>query len=726
MIKRSFPVTGMSCASCAAAVEKGVAGHKGVKGATVNFAAGNLYVEYEDSLTDADEIKELVNKLGYNMVIQEQEDSGESLKDRQQKDYQLLKRNTVLAWVFSMPVMVISMFFMHHSNLNAPMMLLSLPVLALFGKKFFINGFKAVKRGNANMDTLVALSTSIAFLFSVFNTFYPQFWIARNIQPVVYYEAATMIIAFVLLGKLLEERAKGNTSAAIKKLMGLQAKSATVIRDEKWVEIQVNQLQKGDLLVVKPGEKVAVDGEVTQGESYVDESMISGEPLPVKKSAGSRVFAGTINQKGSFIFEARKVGSETLLAQIIKMVSEAQSSKAPVQRIADKIASYFVPVVAAISLLTLVVWLVVGGGDLFAKGVLSAISVLVIACPCALGLATPTALMVGIGRGAEQHILIKDATALEQMTRTDTLVLDKTGTITEGRPVVTQFKWLDNDLQNRDLYMSVIMAIEQRSGHPLATAITEYLNDKNVKSAEIDNFTEIAGMGAEALFEGRIYRIGSRRLLPHTTESLFEEEGRTIVLFLKEQTPLLLIAIEDKIKESSAAAVARLKKMGIEVHLLTGDNKQNAAKVAKEVGIDSFMASALPSEKEQYIINLQKEGRVVAMAGDGINDTQALSRADISIAMGKGTDVAMDVAMMTIITSDLAVLPKAFELSAKTVRLIKQNLFWAFIYNVIGIPVAAGLLYPFTGILLSPMIAAAAMAFSSVSVVLNSLRLSRI
>lgn len=742
MVKKNYPVSGMSCAACAAGVEKGLNSQPGVKKAVVNFADNSVTLEFDESITDSKKLKQSVQQLGYDMITEEGENASRIKEEQQESNYRKLKRRTILAWLFSMPVMVVSMFFMHHHYLNIPLMILSLPVLVIFGRSFYINGFKAVLRGSANMDTLVALSTAIAFLFSVFNTFFPQYWIDRGIEPMVYYEAATMIIAFVLLGKFLEERAKGNTSAAIKKLMGLQPKSAMVLRDGEAIEVPISQIVPGEIIVVKPGEKIPVDGIVKSGDSYVNESMITGEPIAAHKRVGDSVLAGTINQSGSFAFEAIKVGGDTLLAQIIKTVKEAQGSKAPVQRIADKIAAVFVPVVISIALVTFIMWILAGGEQLFAKALLSAISVLVIACPCALGLATPTALMVGIGKGAQQQILIKDASALEQMVKVNAVVLDKTGTITEGKPDVTDWEWLTDNQEERDKYLPALYAMEEVSEHPLASAITDYIRKEfelPEKRVDVKNFTAISGLGAEADFEDEKLWLGSIRLMDSAvaanasdiarrataTAEKLSAEGKSIVVFGRGYIPLLIVAVTDKIKETSAIAITKLKDMGIEVHMLTGDNQKNASYVASKVGITHFKAGALPGDKDKYITELQSQGRVVAMAGDGINDSQALSRANVSIAMGKGTDIAMDVAMMTLITSDIALLPKAFNLSKKTVRLIRQNLFWAFIYNIIGIPVAAGILYPFTGLLLSPMIAAAAMAFSSVSVVLNSLRLSR-
>ncbi|MFA5642140.1 MAG: heavy metal translocating P-type ATPase [Bacteroidales bacterium] len=732
IIKRNYPVTGMSCASCALGVEKKLKQQRGVKSAAVNLADNSVMLEFETAETDAAFLKSALQEVGYNMLIEEEERAKEIQEEQENAHYKKLKRDTIFAWIFSIPIMIISMFFMHLSYLNFVMLALALPILLIFGRDFFINGYKSVTKGSANMDTLVALSTSIAFLFSTFNTFFPQFWIERGIEPMVYFEAATMIIAFVLLGKVLEEKAKGSTSSSIKSLMGLQPKLATIIVDRESQTVSISAIKKGDLIKVKPGEKIPVDGIIKEGNSYVDESMITGEPIAVLKKEGQKVLAGTINQKGTFNFEAVKVGGDTLLAQIIKTVKEAQGSKAPVQRIADKIASIFVPVVIGISILTLALWLIIGGADQFAKALLSAVSVLVIACPCALGLATPTALMVGIGRGAREHVLIKDATALEQLKRVNAVVLDKTGTLTEGKPVVSDWIWLEENLsqEKKEEYLNIIFSIENRSEHPLADAIVSYIKEnKKYAEATIEGFTTITGIGATAKHNNNNYFVGSSKQLKESGEkalkALQNRQGKSIVLFSKNNNPLLIIGIRDKIKENSKEVVKRLHKMGIEVHMLTGDNVENAATVSEQLGIKHYKAGALPQEKEDYITHLQSSGKIVAMVGDGINDSQALSKANVSIAMGKGTDIAMDVAMITLISSNLALLPKAFDLSRRTVKLIHQNLFWAFIYNLIGIPIAAGVLYPFTGILLDPMIAAAAMAFSSVSVVLNSLRLSK-
>ena len=583
------------------------------------------------------------------------------------------------------------------------------------------------------MDTLVALSTSIAFLFSLFNTFFPEFWYARGLEPHVYYEASAVIIAFVLTGKLMEERAKGNTSTAIRKLMGMQPKVARVLRNGAEEEILIENLQIGDMVVVRPGEQIPVDGQLSEGDSYVDESMISGEPVPVEKKKGDKVLAGTINQRGSFIIYATQVGSETVLARIISMVQEAQGSKAPVQRIVDRITGIFVPVVLGIAILTFVLWVAIGGSEYISYGILSAVSVLVIACPCALGLATPTALMVGIGKAASQHILIKDAVALEQMRKVDVVVLDKTGTLTEGHPTATGWLWAQSQ---EPYFKDVLLAAEMRSEHPLAGAIVSALqNEEKVKPAALDSFESITGKGIKVSYEGDTYWVGSHKLLKDFSATVndvmaemlvrYESDGNGIIYFGRENELLAIIAVSDPIKATSAEAVKELKRQGIDICMLTGDGQRTALAVSSRLGIERFVADALPDDKAEFVRELQMQGKKVAMVGDGINDSQALALADVSIAMGKGTDIAMDVAMVTLMTSDLLLLPKAFQLSKQTVKLIHQNLFWAFIYNLIGIPIAAGILFPLNGLLLNPMLASAAMAFSSVSVVLNSLSLGR-
>ena len=728
--KKVYPVMGMHCAACANNVEKIVKKQEGVEDASVNLAAAVLTVDFNSDVVSPEQLKDAVMKIGFDLIIDE-DNSMEEQEEAEHSYYEQLQRKTVVAWIFALPVAFMGMFFMDFPGINWWMLVLSLPVLFYSGHAFYVNAWKQAKHFTSNMDTLVALSTSIAFLFSLFNTLYPQFWYEQGLEPHVYYEAATVIIAFVLVGKLMEEKAKGKTSMAIRKLMGLQPKTARILRDGKEEDILISELKKGDKVSVRPGERVPVDGLIVEGDTFIDESMISGKPIPVEKKLNDKVLAGTINQNGAFVMSAEKVGRETVLAQIIRMVQEAQGSKAPVQRIVDKVTAVFVPTVLAIAILTFMVWMIVGGVDDFSYAMLSAVSVLVIACPCALGLATPTALMVGIGKGAEAHILIKDAVALEQMRKVDTVVLDKTGTVTEGRPTVTG--WL-HDAGWVNEHKGILYAAELKSEHPLALAIVEELKKDGNKPAIIDSFESRTGRGIVVTRGGKTYWAGSHRLLndfgakvSDLLKSMVEEyerSGKSLVYFGEESTLLAVIVISDKVKPTSIQAVKQMQAEGKYVVLLTGDGHLTAQNVAGEINANRFIAEALPDDKENVIKELQREGRVVAMVGDGINDSQALARADVSIAMGKGTDIAMDVAMVTLMTSDLLLLPKAFKLSRKTVRLIHQNLFWAFIYNLIGIPIAAGILFPMYGILLNPMIASAAMACSSVSVVLNSLSLN--
>lgn len=724
-----LPVLEMSCAVCANNVESTVRTLTGVEEASVNFAANTLSVKYHPSIISLQKMQEAVQAAGYDLII-ESEDPLAEQEEMAREHYKKLKRNTIGAWVLSVPLALLGMVFMHLPYANWIMMVLALAIMVLFGRSFYVSGLRHALQRKANMDTLVALSTSIAFIFSFFNTVYPQFWIERGLEPHVYYEASGVIIAFVLLGKLMEERAKNSTSSAIKSLMGLQPKTARLVQDGKEEEVPISSLKTGNVVSVRPGEKIPVDGILLQGNSSVDESMLSGEPIPVEKIAGDRVLAGTINQKGAFTMEATGVGNETILAQIVQMVQQAQGSKAPVQRIVDKISGIFVPVVVLLSVITFVCWLVIGGGNYFSYALLSAVSVLVIACPCALGLATPTALMVGMGKGAERHILIKDAYALETLCKVDTIVLDKTGTLTEGVPVVVESCWLT---ESNVSYLDILYTAELKSEHPLASAIIRWLEDSGASVREAGEFESLTGRGIRMKVDGATYWVGSQRLLemsgtqiPEDTMTKirkWQEEGISVVYYGEDDRLLAALGISDRIKPTSAAAIEKLTGMGIEVHLLTGDGVKTAEKVANKLGIKHYKAEVMPNDKEEYIVALQKPGKKVAMVGDGINDSQALARADVSIAMGKGTDIAMDVAMVTLITSDLLLLPAAIRLSKQTVRLIHQNLFWAFIYNLIGIPLAAGVLFPINGLLLNPMLASAAMAFSSVSVVLNSLRL---
>ncbi len=729
-ITRSFPVTGMSCAACASSVES-ILGHTGgVRKASVNFANSSVLVEYAPSV-QANDLRQALQAIGYDLIV-DTKDPAEAQQQMQLQHYREIKKRTLWATIFTLPVFFIGMFFMDWEAGRWISLVLTVPVLFWFGRSFFVHAFEQAKHGKANMGTLVALSTGIAFLFSFFNTLFPGFWRSQGISPHVYYEAAAVIITFISLGKLLEEKAKSNTSSALKKLIGLQPKNVKVIREGEEVEMPLASVQPGYTLVVRPGEKIPVDGTVTNGSSFVDESMITGEAVVVEKKEGQRVFAGTVNQKGSFHFNAEKVGGETLLAQIIKRVQEAQGSKAPVQKLVDKIAGIFVPVVMAISLLTFMTWMLAGGENAFTHALHTSITVLVIACPCALGLATPTAIMAGIGKGAENNILIKDAESLELGHKVNAVVLDKTGTITQGRPAVTDMFW--EDAAQADTHKALLLAMEARSEHPLAEAVVRILKKEGIAPSVSRQFKSLTGKGVQATdAAGNVHYAGSQALLAeqgialsHTLKEKvgnLREEAKTVVFFSNAKNALAVLAIADQVKETSREAIETLRSRGIEVHMLTGDNPQTAAAIAKQLGLVHFKAGVLPSEKADYIKELQAKGKVVAMAGDGINDAEALARADVSIAMGKGSDIAIDVAKITLITSDLRAIPKALKLSGKTVRGIRQNLFWAFIYNLIGIPIAAGVLFPFNGFLLDPMIAGTAMAFSSVSVVANSLRL---
>ncbi|WP_452600754.1 heavy metal translocating P-type ATPase [Pontimicrobium sp. MEBiC06410] len=733
-VKKSFPVIGMTCASCAASVESVLKHTEGVLGANVNFANSSVLVEYEKEL-NPNQFQKVLREVGYDMII-DADNPSEIQEELQQKKYQDIKNRTIWSAILTLPIFILGMFFMNWEPGKWSSLVMTIPVLFWFGRSFFINAFKQAKHGKANMDTLVALSTGIAFIFSMFNTFFSEYWLKRGVEPHVYYEAATVIITFISLGKLLEEKAKSNTSSAIKKLMGLQPKTLIIIENEEEKEIPITSVQVGQTILVRPGDKIPVDGQVFKGRSYVNESMITGEPIPVEKRKDDKVYAGTVNQKGSFQFIAEKVGGETLLSQIIKMVQEAQGSKASVQKLVDKIASVFVPIVLGISIITFIVWMFVGGENAFSQALLTSVAVLVIACPCALGLATPTAIMVGIGKGAENNILIKDAESLELGYKVNTVILDKTGTITEGKPLVTDIFWNDK-LENNDKYEQVLLAIEAQSEHPLAEAVVKHLKDENIEKVEVVSFESITGKGVKAETEnGSKYHVGNAKLmhdkniqiddfLKQTAEGL-EEQAKTVIFFGNEEQVLAILAIADKIKETSKRAIEILKESGVEVYMLTGDNKKTAFAVAKQVGITNYQGGVMPSEKAAFVEKLQADGKIVAMVGDGINDSHALAQANVSIAMGKGSDIAMDVAKMTLITSNLQSIPKALELSKRTVLGIRQNLFWAFIYNLIGIPIAAGVLYPVNGFLLDPMIAGMAMAFSSVSVVLNSLRLKRV
>ncbi len=730
VIKKRFPVTGMSCASCASSVESILKAQKGVINASVNLPGSSVLIEYTPTTVQPGVLKIQLQKIGYDLLI---DNTPAEFDEIQKKKYTELKRDTLGTAIFAIPVLIIGMFFMDIPHSRLIMLLLTIPVLFFFGRRFYINAFRLVRHGKANMDTLVALSTGIAFLFSLFNTFNADFWSRYNLKAGVYYEASSIVILFVLLGKLLEERAKTSTSSAIRKLINLQPQTVIRINELQQEEVlPASLIEKGNRLLVKPGEKIPVDGVVVSGSSFIDESTITGESLPKEKVPGDPVFTGTINQKGSVMIIAQKVGEQTILAQIIKVVEQAQGSKAPVQKTVDKIAAIFVPVILGIAIFSFLLWLFIGGPNMLPQALLAMVSVLVIACPCALGLATPTAIMVGMGKGAENGILIKDAESLEQIHKINTIIFDKTGTITLGKPVVTNLIWRIPETEI-PANQEILCSIETLSEHPLAEAVINAISKQETPKITFDHFESLPGKGVIAHKGESIYYIGNQNLLIDAQVILkaeekqkaeqWQDEAKTIIYFIRNHELLSIIALEDQIKESATKTIKKLQQQQIEVIMLTGDNQQTAGAVALRTGINTYRAGMLPGDKADFIHQLQKEGKMVAMVGDGVNDSQALAQADISIAMGKGSDIAIDVAHMTIISSDLTLIDKALKLSKLTVKTIRENLFWAFIYNLIGIPIAAGILFPVCGLLLNPMIAGAAMAASSVSVVSNSLRL---
>ena len=727
-IKRQIPVLQMGCASCANRIASTVQALNGIVSAEVNYASAMLSLEFLPKIITLSEVQKAVQDAGYDLFIEDDTNDSETLASIQEEKMTTLKTKTIWALLLALPIVIIGMFFMEMPYANEIMWVLATPVVFGLGSRFFINAWKQARHRTANMDTLVALSTGVAYIFSVFNTLFPDYWHQKGLHGHVYFEAAAVVIAFILLGKWLEENAKSNTSTAIKKLMALQPNEVTLWLDnEQQKVIPIAQVKVGDKLLVKPGERIAVDGVVISGDSYVDESMLSGEPIPVLKMANEKVWAGTLNQKGSLVFKAVQIGSETLLAHIVKTVQEAQGSKAPVQKKVDFIASIFVPVVMAIAVLAFVLWWTLGGENGFTQGILALVTVLVIACPCALGLATPTAIMVGVGKGAENGILIKDALSLELAQKIDTIVLDKTGTITEGKPKVTDELWSTVDSHLR----SILLSIESQSEHPLAEAVVHYL--QGVPMVPITNFVSVTGQGVRAKVEGEEYFVGNPSFLKANQikinedflqkSTIWEAEAKTVIGFANATNVLALLAISDEVKPTSVTAIRELEQMGIAVYMLTGDAEKAAQAMAAQTGITHYKGGVLPQQKADFIKELQAQGKTVAMVGDGINDSTALAQADVSIAMGKGSAIAMEVANMTLMTSDLHKIPQAIRLSKATVATIHQNLFWAFIYNVIGIPIAAGILFPFNGFLLNPMLAGAAMALSSVSVVGNSLRL---
>jgi len=732
-------IRGMHCASCVQKIEKALLQTQGVTGAAVNLATEKARVDYEPSLLNLEEIKRAIEATGYEVAEPPPgEKTLDSEKLAREKEYRKLKLKFIAGLVLGILVFLGSM---RHWFPWVPVFLgnfyvlwaLATPIQFVIGWPFYNGAWRALRHRSADMNTLIAVGTSAAYVYSVLATLWPQLFEAGGIKANVYFDTSALIIVFILLGRLLEARAKGQTSEAIKKLIGLQPKTARVIREGKEIDIPVEEVVVGDIVVVRPGERIPVDGIVREGRSAVDESMITGESIPVKKTPGSEVIGATINKSGSFKFEARKVGKDTTLAQIIRLIEEAQSSKAPIQRLADVIAAYFVPIVMSIAVITFVIWFILGPPPALTLALLNFVAVLIIACPCALGLATPTAVLVGTGKGAENGILIKGGESLEIAHKVDTIVLDKTGTLSRGEPEVTDII-LGEGFPEQEI-LSYAAAAEKNSEHPLADAILKRAREKGIEPREPDNFRVIEGEGVEATVKGRQIILGNARLLENRRIEILDlrreaeklsDEGKTAVYIAVSGEVAAVLGIADTLKEGSFEAVKRLQKMGLHVVMVTGDNRKTAEAMARKVGIDDVFPEVLPKDKVDVIKKLQSEGRKVAMVGDGINDAPALAQADIGIALGSGTDVAIEASDITLIKGDLRAVASAIELSKKTIRIIKQNLFWAFFYNTAGIPVAAGVLYPFFGLLLNPILAAAAMAFSSVSVVSNSLRLRKI
>jgi len=729
--RTDFAVRGMTCAACVAAVEKALRGLYGVVEANVNLAAGKASVVYVPTIVDFSDFKRVVKDAGYS-AEQIGEDYADREREEREKEFHDIRIRLIVSAVLGSLIFLGSMIDVPLLSNWKVLFVLATPVQFWAGMRFHRAAWAAIKHGTTNMNTLITVGTFAAYIYSALATFAPGVFLTGGIAPGVYYDTSAAIIALILLGRLLEARAKGRTSEAIKGLMRLQPKTARVLRDGTEKEILIDEVMAGDVVVLRPGERIPVDGEIIDGYSTVDESMLTGESLPVEKSAGDRAFGGTINRVGSFKLRATRVGKETALGQIIRLVEEAQGSKAPIQRLADKVASVFVPVVISLAVITFITWYLLGPKPAFTLSLMNFIAVLIIACPCSLGLATPTAIMVGTGKGAEKGILIRDAEALELAHKIQAIVLDKTGTITRGEPEVVDI--IPGDGFDSDEALKFAASAEKTSEHPLGQAIVRKALEKGMALDGPTEFTAIPGGGVRAVLNGNTVVIGNFSLLEKEGvdvssfrgwEERISSEARTPVVVAIGGKAMAVIAIADTIKEGSIEAIMDLRNMGIEVTMLTGDHKNTAEAIARAVGVDRVFSEVLPEQKVEVVKALKKEGKVTAMVGDGINDAPALTEADVGIAIGTGTDIAIEASDITLIKGDLRSVVEAIRLSRLTLRTIKQNLFWAFFYNVIGIPVAAGLLYPFGGPLLNPMIASAAMAFSSVSVVTNSLRLRR-
>lgn len=729
--KIDFAVKGMTCAACVAAVERALKAIDGVMNATVNLASEKASVEYIPTLVSFTDFKRVIAESGYNAeeITEEYIDKERELRER---EFRELKKRFIISACLTLPVIVSSIVSLPILSNWFALLLLSTPVQFWAGMRFHRAAWSALKHRTSNMNTLISVGTFAAYIYSVIATFLPSLFEKGGITPDVYYDTSATIITLILLGRLLEAKARGRTSEAIKRLMRLQPKTARVLRDGLEKDVLIGEVTAGETVIVRPGERIPVDGEIIKGFSTVDESMLTGESLPLEKSIGDTVFGGTINKAGSFKLRATKVGSETALGQIIRLVEEAQGSKAPIQRLADKVASVFVPSVISIAIITFIAWFFFAPEGSFPLSLMNFIAVLIIACPCALGLATPTAIMVGTGRGAEKGILIRDAEALELAHKVQCLVLDKTGTITKGQPEVTDI-YVSAEMNEKEVLLMAASA-ERFSEHPLGEAIVREALKRGSEFIEATDFIAIPGGGVKATVRSRHIFIGNQKLMEAEGADIkeflpvserFSEEAKTPVFLAIDGKVVAVIAIADTIKEGSIKAIRDLREMGIKVTMLTGDHRKTAQAIARIVGVERLFSEVHPQQKVEVIRSLKKEGKVTAMVGDGINDAPALTEADIGIAIGTGTDIAMEASDITLIKGDLRGVVEAIKLSKQTMRTIRQNLFWAFFYNVIGIPIAAGLLYPFGGPLLNPMIASAAMAFSSVSVVTNSLRLRK-